>query len=542
MFRFGTRLADIGAGRGLPGAVKPSLRDWADPRLAIEPTKSKGLDQKGTNPAKKQKFMSHLYVACELGPEKGRVLLGALQKEGLTISEASSFQDLVTVQDGVTQWDIPRIYQQVIGATRGIVAQEEPVRGISFHTSVADGIFFEADGGLHGSATRPTAAATTAELNKILAKVPLPEFYEETGTQPSTSSTLCQLAAENSRRIKKAAHVLNLADGFNCLMSGVPRIEISAAAQTQFYNPVTKAWSAKLLKIAGVPEKLLAPLTPAGTILGQVRADIADQTGLNDAQVVTTCSNELAAALAALNIADSENWAFLCPGRSTVLGTILGSPFVNEISRDMKYSNHPGYGEAVGFYKSWVGLKIVEECRRSWSQQDRALDNEVLMHLATSATPFEALVDPADPRFASAADMPQAIQAFCRETEQEPPRKPGPILRCVLESLALQYRKGLLELEYITGGNFARLYLLGGESNVLLNHFLANALQIPVVVVPAEVAAVGNVALQALALGHIEPVENAQELVRRCLRAHTINPHAAAWTEAYDRFLTICPT
>jgi rhamnulokinase len=485
--------------------------------------------------------MSHLYVACELEPEKGRIVLGALQKDGLTVSEADVFQDVLTVQDGVTQWDVTRIYQHILAGARGIVAQDEPVRGISFHSSVTDSLLFDNNGTLIGPAARPVAPAGTAALNKILADIPLAEFYDETGTQPSPTSPLCQLANEPSRRLKKASHALNLADAFNHLLSGVPRTEFSQASQTQFFNPVRKEWSQRLLKAAAVPDKVLPPLAQAGTVLGRTRPDIAQNTGLEDARVITTCSHELAAAMAALSIADDQNWAFLWPGQETLLGTVLGSPFINDFSREMQYSNLAGYSDSVVFYKQWVGLRLVEECRRSWRQQDRALDNEVLMHLATSAVPFESLIDPGDPRFSTPDDMPQAIQAFCRLTGQEPPRKPGPILRCVLESLALQYRKALLELEYITSTSFSRLYVLGGQSNHLLNHFLANALQLPVVVVPTEIAGLGNVALQALALGHIPSIEEARPLLRSCLRGHNINPHATAWTEAYDRFLEIKP-
>jgi sugar (pentulose or hexulose) kinase len=205
----------------------------------------------------------------------------------------------------------------------------------------------------------------------------------------------------------------------------------------------------------------------------------------------------------------------------------------------MRYSNLIGYGGSVGFCKPWTGLRIIEECQRVWAKQDRALDNEVLLHLATSAPPFEALIDPEDPRFLAPDDMVQAILGFCRETGQELPRKPGPILRCVLESLALQYRKGLLELEYITNTSLSRLYVVGGKSNLLLNHFLANALQLPVIVVSENAAGVGNVALQALALGHIPSISHAHELVKSCLKFRAINPHATAWTEAFDRFLSL---
>jgi rhamnulokinase len=402
-------------------------------------------------------------------------------------------------------------------------------------------LLFEANGSLVTPSPRPAEAAATNELNKLLTKVTIQTFYEELGIQPCACSMLGQLAAESSRRLKKASHALSLADGFNFLFSGVPRAEFSQAHQGQLFNPTTKMWSEQLVKAAGLPPKILPPLVPAGTKLGEVRRDLAPQSGLEDAVVTSTCSNTLSATLAALTIADPESWAFLWPDDSAVLGTRLEYPCINDVSREMKYSNLVGFQNSIGFYKHWTGLRLVEECHRAWSQQDRALDDEVLMHLATSATPFEALIDPANPRFASAQDMPQEIQAFCRETGQEAPRKPGPTLRCILESLALHYRKALLELEYIAGATFNRVYVMGDRSNALLNHFLANALQLPVEVLPTETAAIGNVAIQALALGHIASLEEAQDLVRQALKTHVIHPHATTWTDAYDRFLDLNP-
>jgi rhamnulokinase len=483
--------------------------------------------------------MSYLYVAGELGAEKCRILLGALQKEGLMVSEAGEFQDVIAVDGDTVQWDISQIYHQILASVHGIVAQEVPIRGISFHSAVTDCLLFEDDGSMMAPATRHSEEARNAAWKKLLSKLPPETLYEETGVQPSPNSMLCQLAVEPSRRLKRASHVLSLADGFNYFFSGIPRAEVSQAHLTQLYNPVNKAWVERFFKPSGIPAKLMPPVVPSGTMLSQVRKDIAHEAGLEDARVVATCSQGLSAALAALTLADPENWAFIRPDDWTILGTRLEAPFINDVSREMQFSNLVGYGGSTALYKAWTGLRLVDECHRAWSQQDRALDGEVLMHLATSAAPFEAFIDPADPRFLEATDMPQTIQGFCRETGQEAPRKPGPILRCVLESLALQYRKALLELEYVTGVNFSRIYVLGGKSNVLLHHFLANALQIPVLAVPTSVAALGNVALQALALKHIASPEEARGLVNRALRAHTINPHANAWTEAYDRFLAL---
>ena len=137
--------------------------------------------------------------------------------------------------------------------------------------------------------------------------------------------------------------------------------------------------------------------------------------------------------------------------------------------------------------------------------------------------------------------MPLKIQAFCRETDQPVPRKPGPIIRCVLESLALLYRKTLQEIEALTGSQIARIYLLNGSGNALLKHFIANAARRPLVVATADSAAIGNVVVQALALGQLQSLEQAREVVRNSFKTETIVPYATAWDMAYERLARLCP-
>ena len=136
--------------------------------------------------------------------------------------------------------------------------------------------------------------------------------------------------------------------------------------------------------------------------------------------------------------------------------------------------------------------------------------------------------------------MPLKIQAFCRESNQLVPRKPGAIFRCILESLALHYRKTLAEIEAVTGAQVRRLFILSGSANSLLNHFTASAIQIPVVIAPDGAPSIGNVVVQGMALGHIKSLTEARQIVRDSFKMETIIPRPAIWDAAYDRFMTIC--
>jgi rhamnulokinase len=461
-------------------------------------------------------------------------MLGTLQKGELKVSEICRLSPSQGAEDWA--WDIAGLHRTILDALRAAAGQDEPVDSVSCHSSAAPWLLFDSSGNLIAPACQHEGRTNSEPaIEKILARLRAEDLYAQSGIQSLPDNPLAQIAAESARRLNRASRVLPLADGLNYLLGGEPRAEETSASSTQLYNPRSKAWSDRLIRALDLPRRILPAIVPSGTVLGKLRPDAGRPSGLAETKVIASCSHEIAAAIAGLP-APSSDWAYLRPGASSLLGTVLDEPFINESSRMMGFSNVLGYGGSICFHRQIMGTWIFDECQRFWREQDRGLDADVLTHLATSAPPFEALINPADARFATPGDMPLKIQAFCRETNQEVPRKPGSIVRCVLESLALCYRKALVELQYLSGRSTERLFLLGESSNRLLNHFIANALQLPVVIVPEEAAWTGNVLVQAIALNHIHGIDQARELARKSMRMETILPHAAAWHAAFDRF------
>jgi sugar (pentulose or hexulose) kinase len=283
--------------------------------------------------------------------------------------------------------------------------------------------------------------------------------------------------------------------------------------------------------------------------------------------------------LTGLPFSENERWAFLSPGSFSLMGSPVPEPVLTEAGKELGFRNllapggvgrvsnpshvgrvsNPSHQAVV--YRQTQGLSILDECQNYWESKNKAIDTELLSHLAGSATPFDCLIDPADPRFATAGDMPLKIQAYCRETNQNVPRKPGPIYRCILESLALMYRKILHEICFLTDTEIESIYVLRGSSLTgmtgchdgvtgckpvprgvpLLNHFAANALQLPIFVTSPDTAAIGNIVAQAVALGHIASLEEARAIVRASTKPESIVPHASIWDTAYDRFVALSP-
>ena len=105
------------------------------------------------------------------------------------------------------------------------------------------------------------------------------------------------------------------------------------------------------------------------------------------------------------------------------------------------------------------------------------------------------------------------------------------MLRCALESLALEYRWVAERLDEITGKHLATIHIIGGGSqNELLDQFTADATGRAVVTGPIEATGLGNVLVQALALGHVSSIEDGRNVVKTSFDLKTFQPReSAAW-------------
>jgi rhamnulokinase len=477
------------------------------------------------------------YLACDLGAESGRLMLGTLHDGRLALEELHRFPNTPIRSDGSLRWNIPALFQELKTGLKKAAQRALPFAGLSTDSWGVDYLLFAPDGSLLEPTFHYRDPRTQKGVEAALAKVPWPRIFAQTGIQFMPLNTLFQLAAESPARLQRAGVLLGVGDGFNYLLSGVDKAEESMASTTQLYNPVAKAWSRELLDGLGLPPRLFPPIVPSGTVLGPLRADLARETGLAALPVIASCSHDTGAAVAAVP-ATGTGWAYLSSGTWSLIGVETPQPIINELCRELNFTNEIGYGSSVRLLKNIVGLWIVQECRRAWAAAGQDHDYAALTQMAADAAPFAALINPADPRFVAPDGMPDRIAAFCRETGQAAPATPGAVIRCVLESLALLYRRTIEQVQQLTGAKIDRLHVGGGGSkNALLNQFTADALQMLVFAGPVEATAAGNVLVQAIALGHLPSLDAARSVVRNSSELRLFDPRgASAWDAAYKRF------
>ncbi len=483
--------------------------------------------------------MEKHYLACDLGAESGRLIGGSIDMNGrrLTLEEFHRFPNAPILDGGSIHWNLDSLYEGLLAGLKKAAALGLPFQSISCDSWGVDYLLLDAGGGVIAPVFHYRDPRTAVGMKRVLSKTDWPAIFAETGVQRMPINTLFQLAAEEPARLAKAKTILGIGDGFNYLLGGRPVIEVSMASTFQLYNPQTKGWSQKLCESAGLPIGLFPEIVPSGTPIGRLSDKARQASGLGRLRIVAGCSHDTAAAVAAVP-AEEANWAYLSSGTWSLLGVELSSPILTNACRDLNFTNEIGCGGTTRLLKNISGLWLLQESRRIWAADGREFDYAELAGLASQAAPFQSLINPADPRFTSPANMTESIVAFCRETDQTLPKTPGGVTRCILESLALLYRKTVEELESVIQRPVKILHIVGGGSrNRFLNQLTANAIQRPVIAGPAEATAAGNIAIQALAAKDLPDLTAIRNIVRESSKLERYEPEQeAAWTMAAERF------
>jgi rhamnulokinase len=488
---------------------------------------------------------AHRYIACDLGAESGRVMLGTLAGGRVTLAEVHRFPSAVVRMppNGSLRWDVLAIFAELTIGLRKVGKLGVAVDGISVDSW---GVDYAVIGGHHPVLWPPFQyrdPRTTAPYTRLRRDVGEEVIFGATGIQFMPINTLYQLAADVDScggLLERADVFLTIGDYFNYLFSGVPCVDESLASTTQVYDPRSRQWSKELIERCGLPAHLFPRIVPPGTVLGPLLPDQATQAGVSPT-VVASCSHDTGAAVAAVPMTGGDDWAYLSSGTWSLLGVELPAPLINDHARRLNFTNEAGFGGTTRFLKNIVGLWVLQELRRSWAADGIELDYGALTEQARAAEPFRSLIRPDDERFGSPGGMPAKVADFCRETAQPVPETPGQFARCVLESLALLYGATLDDLESVTGRKVARIHVVGGGSRSdLLNAFTAEATGRAVIAGPVEASAIGNVLVQAVALGHVASIAEVRAIVRASVETPVFQPTGdARWTAARARFAAI---
>lgn len=481
-------------------------------------------------------------VAVDLGAQSGRVALGRFDGARLAVEEVHRFPNVPVRVRGTLHWDVLGLYAEVLDGLRAAAGLTE-VDSVAVDSWGVDFGLIDRAGRLAQNPVHYRDSRRAAAVDRVLARVTPRELYLRTGIQLLPINTIFELAAmagESDPALDTAEQLLLIPDLFQYWLSGSRTTEFTNATTTQCLDAQTGGWATDLLERLDIPSRLLPEIVAPATRLGPVLDEVSAETGLGSATVVAAATHDTAAAVAAVPLR-GDGSAFLSVGTWSLVGVESREPVISDASYEANLTNEGGVAGTRRILRNVAGLWLLHECRRAWALGGRDYEHEELLALARSAPPLRSFVDPNDASFAEPGEMPAKIAGYCSSTGQDTPREVGAIVRCILESLALKHAESVDLISRVTGRQLDDLHVVGGgANNELLCAWTAEAADRRVLAGPAEATLVGNMLVQAIALGEISSLDDARDVVGASFSPAVYEPHGLeAWHEARERFAAL---
>lgn len=490
--------------------------------------------------------MSHSrFLAFDLGAESGRAMLGTLRDGRLELEEKHRFANPRGRINGHFHWNLLAQWEELkTGLRKAVAGLDAPLAGIGVDTWGVDYGLVGRNGEILGNPFMYRDGRTDGVMERTFARVPKRDIFEATGIQFMQLNTLFQLVAHCESRsplLDVAETLLFMPDLFNFLFTGIRKSEFSIATTSQMYDPRRGTWAVDMLRRLGLPVHILPEIVPSGTILGALSEDVAGECGVGRIPVIAPGTHDTASAVAAVP-ASGRDWCYISSGTWSLMGVELDAPIINDKSLDYNYTNEGGVSGRIRFLKNIMGMWPIQECRRQWAAEGEDISYARLTDLAAAAPPFVTMIDLDYHPILSPGDMPAKIERFCREKGQKVPADRGQMIRALLESLALSYRRTLEGMEDVLGRRIGVIHIVGGGSqNALLNQMTADACGRTVLAGPVEATAAGNVLVQAMAVGLIKDLDHLRQVVRDSFEVRRYEPRdTAKWDAQYARYRELC--
>ncbi|MFJ7950611.1 rhamnulokinase family protein [Lysinibacillus sp. NPDC096418] len=355
------------------------------------------------------------------------------------------------------------------------------------------------------------------------------ELFQRTGNEVASINTLFQLMAiqeDQPQLLKEVTEILLLPNLFSYYLTGIKNNEFTIASTTQLMNPSTKAWDRALIQDIFGQDLPLCDIVQPHQIIGPL-----DQ--FPTLQMVAVPGHDTASALSALPIEESEA-LFMSLGTWGLVGKEVQEPIVSIEAFNGGFTNEGTSEGTYRFQKNAMGFWLLHRLREEWQQQQITLSYEDEKRLFYENENFSTFIDPNDESFFNPANMQQAIQHYCRMTNQQAPETVGQYIRCITLSLALSYATIAEQIEQMTANEKGTIYIGGGGAeNEQLCQMLANISGKQISAGPTEASSLGNGLSQLRALGEIHSLQEGRDIIKASYLVKRYEPQVMEQKELY---------
>jgi rhamnulokinase len=472
--------------------------------------------------------MMSSHVTVDLGATSGRVVVGRLERGRLDVREVHRFRNEPSGSGQEQHWDAEELFDQtVIGLQRAAAQLDGAADSMGVTAWGVDVGLLDNDNKLLAPIQHYRAASPEA-LQVLLDRLGAEELFARTGVAPQQINTVFRirkiLDSAGSAAISEGVKALLVPDLWCAFLTGVRTAERSIASTTGLVSLRTGTWDIGLLDAVGVDASLFAPIMDNGVVVAELDKELATKIRARDQwPFVLVASHDTASAVAA--ISGRPNTAFVSSGTWSIVGVELAAPVVTSDAFAAGFTNEAGLGATTLFMRNLTGLWLLEQAMRQWQDQGKSVAIASLLHDATTVGSLRAAFDVSSPELVSSEDVLRTVRMQCMSTDMAPPETPAEVTRCILQSLALTYRRTITLCEQLTDTPVEEVHMIGGGSlNPLLRQLTADACERPLRFGPVEATSLGSLAAQALAVGNLSDEADTQAVLQRSSDAGLLSP------------------
>ncbi|MFG1925567.1 rhamnulokinase family protein [Cryptosporangium sp. NPDC048952] len=457
--------------------------------------------------------MTSLFAAVDLGASSGRVVAGRVGASTLELVEVHRFVNEPVRLAGTLHWNVTGLFTEILRGLRFLGRDHGTPISIGVDSWAVDYGLLDAEGALLGTPVHYRDERTEGVAAAVADQIGAASLYQRTGLQTLPFNTVYQLvAARETASYQAASSLLLVPDLIGYWLTGEQGAEVTNASTTQLLDVHSRGWDVKLATELSLRPELLPRLRQPGDLLGRLRADVATEVGF-DAPVVAVASHDTASAVIGVP-AVGDRFAYISCGTWGLAGLELDAPVLSSASQAANFTNEAGVDGTVRYLRNVMGLWLLQESVRWWERDGSSFDLPELLADASRVPAGRTVIDVDDARFLPPGDMPSRIAAFARATGQPEPAAPAEVVRCILDSLALAFRRTIREAASLASHDVDVVHVVGGGArNALLCQLTADATGLPVVAGPVEATALGNVLVQARAAGLVSDLADARRLL-----------------------------
>jgi rhamnulokinase len=468
-----------------------------------------------TAPVEGHAMTSGWVAAVDLGATSGRVMLGHLGPDQLSVAAVHRFSnDPVRVADGL-HWNILELYRNILVGLREALASQPDLAGVGIDSWAVDYGLVSGDRLINNPFHyRDERTARGVDLvHKIADHAAL---YTTNGLQFQPFNSIYQLAVDHEAgEIDDTTRMLMIPDLLGFWLTGEQVAERTNASTTGLLDITNGAWNATLIDKVGLSRSLFPSLVDPGTPIGSLRDEVAAEVGAA-VDVIAVGSHDTASAVVGVPMTE-PGAAYVSSGTWSLVGVELDRPVLTEESREANFTNEGGVDGKIRYLRNVMGMWLLSESIRTWERAGQSVELTPLLNRAAEIRTPVPIFDANHPSLLAPGNMPKRIAELCAEAGAAVPHSPAEFARSIVESLAEAYATAIDDAERLSGSKINTVHVVGGGSqNTLLCQLTANRTGRRVLAGPVEATAVGNVLIQGRAAGLVKGgLHELRELVAR---------------------------